>query len=401
MGRILGIVLGVPPLGGGPSAPSNTIAPAINADPVVGAGHTGDDGTWTPIPDSYTYQWQRNTGTWGDIAGATNKNYTPVDADFGYALRLEVTATKGALSTVAYSNATNLVAEMPARSVGAEVLTNPGSPFGFTGDNPTGWDVVGEIGTDPEVSEVGAGETHGGAGTGYCNLYSSATITSPKIRQDSKLTVGVYYEVTLNINGNVGNKALRCLDAVGGIFADFTGTGEKILIGRAGHARIELYNADTPADHTLTYISAKPLTLNVELIAPSANMRLDHFYTLPASPLQRSQTWLCPRISAWATGNYWAAKLVYTGTQWNIDLYSVATHTATSRISATNIGATNGVRVNMNGDQISLWTTANGGTNWTQRGSTITNSTYQTATGVNALWTGDFTPGNFVYAAAS
>lgn len=56
---------------------------------------------------TFTYQWQRNTGSWGDIAAATSKNYTPVVADYGYPLRLGVTPSDG--STPAYSNATNAV----------------------------------------------------------------------------------------------------------------------------------------------------------------------------------------------------------------------------------------------------------------------------------------------------
>jgi hypothetical protein len=153
-------------------------------------------------------------------------------------------------------------------------------------------------------------------------------------------------------------------------------------------------------DGAVDNIVEKEVTLNVQLTAPTANMKLDLLYTLPGTPLAGSQVWVCPRISDWVTGNYWAAKLVYDGAAWNINLYSVATHTPTSRIAATNIGASNGIRVNMNGDSISLWTTADGGANWSQRGSTISNSTYNTATGVNALWTSDFTPGTLAYAAA-
>jgi hypothetical protein len=48
---------------------------------------------------------------------------------------------------------------------------------------------------------------------------------------------------------------------------------------------------------------------------------------------------------------------------------------------------------------ISLYTSADGET-FTQRGSTINNSTYQTATGVNVLATSDVTLGNLEYAPA-
>lgn len=40
--------------------------------------------------------------------------------------------------------------------------------------NPVNWIVSGEVAEDPEVTQVGTGEGHGGMGTGCCNLYTSA-----------------------------------------------------------------------------------------------------------------------------------------------------------------------------------------------------------------------------------
>lgn len=59
------------------------------------------------MPRTFGYQWQRNTGTWADIAAAVSKNYTPVFADYSYPLRLAVTPSDGIVP--AYSNATNPV----------------------------------------------------------------------------------------------------------------------------------------------------------------------------------------------------------------------------------------------------------------------------------------------------
>jgi hypothetical protein len=67
-------------------------------------------------------------------------------------------------------------------------------------------------------------------------------------------------------------------------------------------------------------------------------------------------------------------------------------------ITANNIGATNGIAVTLDGDDIALESTANGGDNWTARGN-ATNSTYNTATGVNALWRSTITPGRLVFEA--
>lgn len=51
---------------------------------------TDDDGL-----GSFTYQWQRNTGSWANIAGATAITYTLVTADVGNTVRLVVSYTDG------------------------------------------------------------------------------------------------------------------------------------------------------------------------------------------------------------------------------------------------------------------------------------------------------------------
>jgi hypothetical protein len=126
-------------------------------------------------------------------------------------------------------------------------------------------------------------------------------------------------------------------------------------------------------------------------------MQINFLYTLPASPVAGEDVWLLLRISDFGGGNYWLAWLRYTGSQWDVNLYSVASHTRSSVAAATNVGTTNGLRVTMNGDQVSLWTTANGGANWTQRDTTKTNTTYQTATGVNVIHASTFTPGQLSF----
>lgn len=81
-------------------------------------------------------------------------------------------------------------------TLGAELLVN--SDFSaWTGDNPDGWTVTGESGVDPEVSEVGAGEGHGGTGTGYCNIYT--TSAAVQISQ-TPLTAGNLYRSSIVVN---------------------------------------------------------------------------------------------------------------------------------------------------------------------------------------------------------
>lgn len=92
------------------SEPVNTSVPTISGTEQVGETLTATTGTWTNSPDSYAYQWQRNTGTWEDITGATGSTYTLVEADEGNTVRVEVIATNGAGSSdPAYSVATGAI----------------------------------------------------------------------------------------------------------------------------------------------------------------------------------------------------------------------------------------------------------------------------------------------------
>lgn len=358
-------------------APTGT---AISGSAVIGQTLTASaTGTVT------SWQWKRGGS---DIGGATNSTYVLVDADFGYAIT--VTATNAGGSDT--SAATALVAEAPAESLGAELLTN--SDFSaWTADNPGSWTVSGESGSNPMVTQVAA---DGSAGTGAARFYSSATNFSPSLVQLA-FTPSAYHECVIDLSaytsGTLGYGDQSSL------YATFTSTGVRRFLARASHENHWIQARNAPSDFVVNSDSIKLITLNAQLTAPSANMRLTQFYTLPASPIAEDHFWLPLRISDWSTGNYWLVLLTYTGSQWNINLYSVASHARTSRVAATNIGATNGVRINANGDNWTLETTADGGANWTSRG-TVTNATYNTATGVNALWTSGFTAGNLAYEAA-
>jgi hypothetical protein len=382
------LLLGVPTGGGSP--PNNTVAPAINAAAIIGTEIAGDDGTWTPTPDSYTYQWQRLVAvTWGDIAGATNKNYTPVDADFGYALRLEVTATNAAGSTAVYSNQAALTAEAPAQSLGATVILNG------TMEISANWDSY----NTPTSNGLSAEQAHTGTTSRKIVANNAAGA-----RQVGVPTVsGKIYEVEawLYVTAGAAKVQSRHPAAISAATMTAAAWNKTLLLYTA--ADVSNFYLLAATDGTTAYfddVLERSLTPNVQLVAPSADMRLDFLFELPETPAAGSKTGLQPRINNASLGNYWEAELVYTGSQWNIALYSVALGTSTSRISAANVGTTVGDRVNMNADSISLYTTANG-IDWTQRGSTISNNTYQTAMGVNAIWTSDVTPGSMVYAPAS
>jgi hypothetical protein len=370
-------------------APVKTVDPSIDdLTPVVGQLLTGSDGTYTPEPTSYARQWYRDGVA---IGSATNATYTTVDADFGKLLTYGVTPTgDGGTGAEAVSAATAAVAEVPVQSVGSNLWLD--------GD----MEAVGTASwTNPSGAATLSKETgtpHGGAQVLRITYGSGSNNAAAQDRGNN----GSYYEIAgygrgdgtaiVQIQDESGSDSLvgtssTSWQAYRGIMREVT---RPVLRGGQAATRFVEYD-DT---------SYSLITPNAQLAAPSANMRLTQFYTLPGSPALGEQIRLYSRISDFALGNFWQVFLRWTGSQWDINLYSVATFTRTSRIAASNIGATNGVRVNMNGTALELFTTANGGTDWTSRG-TFTSSTYQTAVGCNVLHTSGVTMGSLEYAPAA
>lgn len=90
--------------GTGLNPPVNTVAPAITGTAEVGQTLSCSTGTWSNDPISYAYQWKRG-GV--NIVGATSSTYVLVAADAGTSVKCTVTATNGAGSATADSNAVN------------------------------------------------------------------------------------------------------------------------------------------------------------------------------------------------------------------------------------------------------------------------------------------------------
>lgn len=93
--------------------PTNSVAPVISGNPIVGQLLTTSNGTWagTPSP-SFTYQWRRN-GT--PISGATGATYTVQTADIGASLTVAVTATNSAGTGNAISAGVSATADLRPR----------------------------------------------------------------------------------------------------------------------------------------------------------------------------------------------------------------------------------------------------------------------------------------------
>lgn len=81
---------------------SNTVAPEATGTPDVGQTLSVTDGTWLGQTHSFSYQWTRD-GV--NIASATSNTYELVSADAETDVACDVTATNGAGSAIASSNA--------------------------------------------------------------------------------------------------------------------------------------------------------------------------------------------------------------------------------------------------------------------------------------------------------
>jgi hypothetical protein len=90
----------------------NTVLPVVPTTAFVGIEIETTDGNWTgnPLP-VISYQWHQE-GV-GAIAGATSKQYTPVQDDAGFALKCEVTGTNAFGAVPVFSNLTDLVDAPP------------------------------------------------------------------------------------------------------------------------------------------------------------------------------------------------------------------------------------------------------------------------------------------------
>jgi|GEM_PF-2529201 len=122
-------------------APSNTTPPAISGTAQSGETLRASTGVWVgTAPISYTYQWQRCSGSGAGcaaVAGASGSTYAVGQGDVGSTLRVLVTATNSAGSA---SSASALTTAVTAPTPPTPPPTPPASPSVIIGVNDgSGW----------------------------------------------------------------------------------------------------------------------------------------------------------------------------------------------------------------------------------------------------------------------
>ena len=160
-------------------------------------------------------------------------------------------------------------------AIGGEEFTNPGvvdgvgSIFTFTGDNPDSWVIGGEVGNDPEISEVAAGEAHADSptlGGGHVNIFSSVNIV---VMTEIVAAIGDTYRSVVDVDNVVTGAIRRCkagggeippltdIDSAGLTSLEFIADGTSIGLKRATGAGDDL----TIAGHSAKLLSQRDIAV--------------------------------------------------------------------------------------------------------------------------------------------
>lgn len=122
----------IPPISNNGITASQSIVSGTAAAPLTGSTPTGGNGT-------YTYTWQKSTGTWTTISGATSINYSPGVLTTTTSYRRIVAST--GVSTSTSNTVTITVVSPPITNntiSGTQTIDEGSSPAPLTGSTPGG-----------------------------------------------------------------------------------------------------------------------------------------------------------------------------------------------------------------------------------------------------------------------
>ena len=127
------------------SPPLLQSAPSVSGTAKRGRTLTATSGSWSGAT-GFAYRWERDSGGWTPIDGATAATYVPGVADAGHALRVRVTASNATGDTVVTSEPTDAIADLqPPVGTTAPAISGDlvvGETLTATGDVWTGADAT-------------------------------------------------------------------------------------------------------------------------------------------------------------------------------------------------------------------------------------------------------------------
>jgi len=112
------------------SGPTNTVKPAVSGTATVGQELRVSQGTWSPRPTSFAYQWQRCSSTGTDcvnVSGATAPTYGVRSADVDHRMRALVTARIATGRSTVPSSTSNVVLDNTVTTTNTSTTTVQGN----------------------------------------------------------------------------------------------------------------------------------------------------------------------------------------------------------------------------------------------------------------------------------
>ena len=150
--------------------PANTSPPSITGSARQGQTLFATAGSWTPAQTSFSYQWQRDTGSgFADVIGAIGYNYVLGSADLNASVRAIVTASNGSGTASATSPSVGpVLSGAPVNTAAPAISGTPQrlSPLTLNGGS---WDPAASTYVIQWQRDMGSGFTNisGAVGSSY------------------------------------------------------------------------------------------------------------------------------------------------------------------------------------------------------------------------------------------
>jgi len=277
---------------------------------------------------------------------------------------------------------------------GPELLADPLFD-NWSGDNPVGWTVNNESAGVREITEVGSGEDHTGAGTGSCCIWDTGTTFCSMVQ--ALFTANQFYQVKAAASASAGaSTAVRMDIGALDLRSRHVGATGISSVGLAkGTNLILVINA--VGERTLDNASVKLVTPQAFDVPANAEHTL--FLSLPASP--PSDSGISYKYRYQDVLNHWTLEFYRASTldKWSVELRSISAGVNTVRIATPVAYVPAGIRIRAVGSTHQVYG-LNGAT-WEQIGPDVTVSHLDAQTGSVLVYTDNVVPDRLTVEAVS